>query len=255
MNAVLKEILEAGYVTSPTGERIPLHSHVSPEEGRFLEDVIRQIQPKVSLEIGCAFGVSSLYICEALVAIGADRHIVIDPFQHEHWQGVGIENLKAAGFGDLIELHEIPSHQALPRLEAAGCRLDFVFVDGAHWFDYVMVDFFCIDRLLRVGGVVVFDDVDWASVRKACRYILSNRAYTIFPESTASALSDSWMRRMVFKTPPLRDFLRRIAKPEFLKPDWTLRLDRRFVAMKKDADDTWIEGTLGSRTFNFHREF
>jgi predicted O-methyltransferase YrrM len=255
MNAVLEGILEAGCVTSPTGERIPLHSHVPAEEGRFLQDVIHQIQPKVSLEIGCAFGVSSLYICEALVAVGAGRHIVIDPFQHEHWHGVGIENLKAAGFGGLIELHEMPSHQALPRLEAAGCRLDFVFIDGAHWFDYVMVDFFCIDRLLRVGGVVVFDDADWASVRKACRYILSNRAYRVFPESTGSALSDSWMRRMAFKMPRLRDLMRRIAKPEVLRPDSALHLDRRFVAMKKDADDTWIEGTKGGRPFDFHREF
>jgi hypothetical protein len=60
---------------------------------------------------------------------------------------------------------------------------------------------------------------------------------------------------MVFQTPPLRDLLRRIAKPEFLKPDWRLSLDRRLVAMKKDADDTFIEGTKGCRPWDFHREF
>ena len=164
LNAVLKRILESGYVTSATGERLTLHSHTLQDEGEFLQQVIQQIKPRTSLEVGCAYGVSSLYICEALAAVGADRHIIIDPYQHEHWHGLGIEHLKAAGYGSLIELHELPSHQALPRLEAAATKLDFVFIDGAHWFDYVMVDFFCVDRMLNVGGVIVFDDADWAGV-------------------------------------------------------------------------------------------
>ncbi len=256
LNAVLKRILESGYVTSATGERLTLHSHTLQDEGEFLQHVIQQIKPRTSLEVGCAYGVSSLYICEALAAVGADRHIIIDPYQHEHWHGLGIEHLKAAGYGSLIELHELPSHQALPRLEAAATKLDFVFIDGAHWFDYVMVDFFCVDRMLNVGGVIVFDDADWAGVRKACRYILTNRAYTVFPgEAGRPHRKSSWRRRLASKTPWLRNHLERIAKPEVLQPDWKLGLDRRYVAVKKEAQDTWIEGSAGTRPFDFHREF
>ena len=199
---------------------------------------------------------SSLYICEALAAVGADRHIIIDPYQHEYWQGLGIEHLKAAGYGRLIELHELPSHQALPRLETAATKLDFVFIDGAHWFDYVMVDFFCVDRMLRVGGVIVFDDLDWPGVRKACRYILTNRAYTLFPgDADRPHPKGSWRRSLAWKTPWLRNRLEAIAKPEVLQPDWKLGLNQRYAAVRKEAQDTWIEGSAGSRRFDFHREF
>jgi hypothetical protein len=58
----------------------------------------------------------------------------------------------------MIELHEAPSFQVLPKLQADGLRIDFAFIDGCHTFDYAMVDFFYIDKMLRVGGVVVFDD-------------------------------------------------------------------------------------------------
>jgi len=43
--------------------------------------------------------------------------------------------------------------------EAQGERIDFAFIDGAHTFDHVLVDFFYIDRMLNVGGIVAFDDV------------------------------------------------------------------------------------------------
>jgi len=160
-------------------------------------------------------------------------------------------------------LCDLPSHQALPRLEAAGLEIDFAFVDGAHWFDYVMVDFFCLDRMLKVGGVIVFDDANWPSVRKACRYVVANRAYAVFQtEGTVNGRRDSWARRLVTATPVVRDYFGRLAKPEIVRPDWKLQLPQsgdRYVALVKKANDTWTAGDEpgeeGQRTFTFHREF
>jgi len=264
MNPVLKHILETKEVKAASGEMLPLHSHILPDEGAFLQQIIAQIKPRISVEIGCAYGISSLYICEALAEVGGERHIIIDPDQIRFWQGMGVEHLKAAGYEPLLEVHLLPSYQALPRLEAAGLEVDFAFVDGAHWFDYVMVDFFGLDRILKVGGVIVFDDTDWPGVRKACRYVLSNRAYSVFqPTARVNGRKGSLARRFITGIPIVRDCFDRFVKPEIVHPDWELHLppgeQQRYVALVKRANDTWIlgedKGEEGQRTFRFHREF
>ena len=65
-----------------------------------------------------------------------------------------------------------------PRLAAAGSRIQFAFIDGWHTFDHALVDFFFVDRMLDVGGIVVIDDVGYPSIRRLCHFILSNREYT-----------------------------------------------------------------------------
>jgi len=39
---------------------------------------------------------------------------------------------------------------------ARGVKIDFAFVDGWHTFDYTLIDFFYIDKILRSGGLVSF---------------------------------------------------------------------------------------------------
>lgn len=184
MNAVLQDIIETGQTSSPEGERVQVHSEITRAEGEFLQRIIRSLRPRTTLEIGLAFGVSALFICEALREVGGDRHIVIDPNQFDGpwgdpWRGVGLANLQRAGFEDLVELVCEPSYRALPRLEERGLGVDFAFVDGWHTFDYALLDFFYIDLILRVGGVVVFDDASWPALRKLIRYVMRNRHYGV----------------------------------------------------------------------------
>lgn len=183
MNPVLSEILRTRTARSADGHgSIPVHSNVAVEEGELLTRLITERKPKVSLEVGLAFGVSALFICEAMTnASPAPRHIVIDPAQHadEHWKGVGLANLERAGYREFVEFIEKPSQIALPELVAAGRKVDFAFIDGEHTFDHVLVDFFFVDQLLNVGGVVVFDDTGWPSIRRVARFVATNRAYKI----------------------------------------------------------------------------
>jgi len=162
-----------------------LQWNISAEEGRFLQELIRAKRPSKSIEIGCAYGISSLFICEALREVGAKSHTIIDPYQlttvteysSDGYEGIGLLNLRRAGFEDLITFYPEPSYRCLPRLEASQETFDFAFVDGMHTFDYVFTDFFYIDKMLPVGGAIVFDDVFYASVTKLCRYILTNLPY------------------------------------------------------------------------------
>ncbi|MCH9013660.1 MAG: class I SAM-dependent methyltransferase, partial [Proteobacteria bacterium] len=119
------------------------------------------------MEIGCAFGLSSLHICSALSGRGAAHHVIIDPFQQKHWHGIGIANLRRAGF-DFFEHIEEPSEFALPALarEQSG-TFDMVLIDGWHTFDHTLLDFFYANRLIRVGGYILVDDCNMPAVNRA----------------------------------------------------------------------------------------
>lgn len=251
MNDVLEQIIRTGQVHRPdNGEPIRLHSSISADKGRFLRDIIVERRARVTLETGCAFGVSSLWICEGLREAGGERHIVIDRYQHERWDGIGFRNLREAGYGDLVELHHAPAHMALPRIEDRGQMIDFAFIDGWHTFDYALVDFFLIDRVLRVGGVVALDDTNFPSLKKLCRYILTNRHYSVhrcFVDRT-----EPWYdrtERILYHAGHRMERLRRHLKPETAVRVMDLGMlpGSTCIAFRKDAED--------DRPADFHREF
>jgi cephalosporin hydroxylase len=78
MNAVLADIVTSQQV-SDGARSFPLRHPkfpgmpvaVDPDEGVWLQRIVADIQPNRSLEIGCAYGVSLLYICEALASVKA----------------------------------------------------------------------------------------------------------------------------------------------------------------------------------------
>ena len=63
-------------------------------------------------------------------------------------------------------------------LSKAG-KFDFIFIDGNHRFDDVLVDFYLSDQLISPGGLIVFDDMWMRSVRTTINFILTNRQYKI----------------------------------------------------------------------------
>ena len=263
MNPVLEEILRTGNTTSTGGEVIKVHSHIPEEEGESLQEMILDLRPTVSLEIGLGFGISSLYICEALTKVQAERHIIIDPFQHQAWKGnpgwkgIGLLNLKRAGYEKIVEFHDAPSFQVLPKLQADGLRIDFAFIDGWHTFDYVMVDFFYVDKMLRVGGVAVFDDFYYPSIRKVCRYVLTNLPYHVFPKLAPDVRHRETLKRwLAFNLPGVSKEVRRVTKPESLEPDHKLGLRHpKYAALRKEKEDVCGDGSNGTRRWDDHHEF
>jgi predicted O-methyltransferase YrrM len=256
MSAVLQRILSTSAVRRADGTEAPVHSHISETEGEFIQSLVRSHKPRVSLEVGCAFGISSLYICEALKSIDAERHIVIDPRQNDvdQWQGIGLLNLQRAGFSDLVEFHAEPSYECLPKLLARGQRIDFAFIDGVHNFDYVLVDFFMIDKMLNVGGVVVFDDYSWPSVRKACRFIAANLPYHCIGPTGHKARLKNRLASAVAQLP----LLSRWSRSELSLPDQVLGLppgSASFVAMQKHAEDRLGTGAECTRGWASHKAF
>ena len=126
-----------------------------------------------TLEIGCAYGISSLFICLSAEGRCNFSHTIIDPFQFSQWKGIGVNNLKLAGVQN-YKLVEKKSEFALPELlEKGEGKFDFIFIDGWHTFDHTLVDCFYSTRLLRVGGILVIDDVAYPSVARVVNYLKS----------------------------------------------------------------------------------
>ena len=174
---MLDQIYASGKVEDADGTQLDAFPAGLPREhADVVRRLVREGAFSRTLETGMAYGLSTLAICEALAPDGS--HIAIDPHQSTDWRSIGMLNVGRAGFSDRVRLVEARSDEALPRLLDEGVRIDFALIDGLHLFDATLVDFFLIDRMLDVGGVVVFHDTWMPAVAQAVAFVRANRAYS-----------------------------------------------------------------------------
>lgn len=173
------------------GAELPIGASVTLTEGRFLQRIISRVKPTQMLEVGLAFGISALFAELALAANGLPyRHIVIDPLQSS-FEEAGLRLLAETGYRDAVEFHDRGSEFALPALAHEGRKIDLAFIDGWHTFDHTLVDFFYVNRMLKVGGVIVFDDANWPSVARVLSHALSYPCYRLLHSA-----GRGWHRRI-----------------------------------------------------------
>jgi predicted O-methyltransferase YrrM len=139
-----------------------------------------------TLESGLGFAISTLYICEGLLASGADaRHVAADPYQFiglpsqtTRYAGVGLQVLEEAGVRDLVEFYDQESQIVFPRLLADGREFDLAFLDGNHRFEGVFLDLIYSGRLLKEGGIIFVDDAQLPGVQRAIAFCTANLDWT-----------------------------------------------------------------------------
>ena len=187
-----------------------------------------------TLEIGCAYGLSSLHIADAIKNRARARHIIIDPFQTTQWKGIGINNLRRAGF-DFFELREELSEFALPTIaREAKESFDLVFIDGWHTFDHTLLDLYYANTLIGVGGYIVIDDCSWPSVSKAVSYFTKYPCFEIVGGSTAKN-KHSWAYKIASALKPFAEF---ILPLKFHDKYYARAKFPSMVALRKVAQDT-----------------
>ena len=180
MNPVLAEMLRTGRVTDTAGADRPLVGPMSAAGGELIREVFERVIPDISVETGFAYGVATLFACAALEHNQKPaRHIVIDPLQSVQFDRIGLLNIERAGYGRFVELREASSEVALPELYNADTRIQAAIIDGFHTFDHALVDFFYINKMLDVGGVVIFDDVNLPSLARLIAHIRTYPCYRV----------------------------------------------------------------------------
>jgi predicted O-methyltransferase YrrM len=239
MKQIIEKIYETRSVVGRSGQVHPLQSEIDREEGEFLFSLIRD-DPGIrrTLEVGCAYGLSSLYICAATRDRAGASHTIIDPYQNTEWDGGGVANLERAGI-DFFKLLEIKSEFALPQLlEHNEGQMDFIFLDGWHTFDHTLLDCFYATRLLRVGGVLALDDLSYPSIRRVVDFL---KNYPCYGElgSVRCKKPKSW-KRMAARALSFPVSRRTWAK--ILAPTLYRRIfedyNPRMIALRKTREDT-----------------
>jgi predicted O-methyltransferase YrrM len=176
--ALIDRIYETGKVEAPDGSLLDAFPAALPEaHAGEVARLVGELGLVRTLETGMAYGLSTLAICGVHESRGEGEHIAIDPHQASDWRRIGLLNLERAGLSHRARVIEIPSDEALPRLRDEGVRIDFALIDGMHLFDTTLVDFFHADRMLDVGGVVVFHDTWMPAIAQAADFVRTNRAY------------------------------------------------------------------------------
>ncbi|HEV7847482.1 MAG TPA: class I SAM-dependent methyltransferase [Thermoleophilaceae bacterium] len=175
---LLERIYATGKVEADDGSTLsPFPSGLPREHADEIMRLVREHHLMRTIETGLAYGISALAIGSVHQERGEGTHIAIDPGQNTHFKGIGRLNVERAGLADRVTVLAERADAALPRLRAEGVRLDFALIDGKHIFDFVLLDFFYIDRMLEIGGLVTFHDTWKPAVAEVVSYVSTNRAY------------------------------------------------------------------------------
>ncbi|MCX5771410.1 MAG: class I SAM-dependent methyltransferase [Candidatus Hydrogenedentes bacterium] len=200
MNDLIRQIYETGVVEDRDGRKYDVFpSSISRADGEAIYRVVRDSGAVRTLETGMAYGLSSLFMLQAVKDNGGTQHVSMDPYQAAWWHNVGLANVERAGFAANHRFFAAPSYNAMPELLKAGERFDAIFIDGNHRFEYSLIDFIFGDQLLNKGGCLILHDPWMPSIRKAISFIVRNRdeSYQIVPEYGIGA-DTRWRASMKF---------------------------------------------------------
>lgn len=154
---------------------------INAAQGKALRDWVIKEKAAHTIEIGLAWGIGALHICEGLLTNSDQNvhHIALDPFQDKNFKNCGLQLLEEAGVSNLVEHYAEESQIALPRFVSEGRQFDFAFVDGSHLFDRVFLDLIYLGRLVRPEGVIFADDYQAPAVAKAVSFCLTNLGWKL----------------------------------------------------------------------------
>jgi predicted O-methyltransferase YrrM len=139
-------------------------------------NILERLRPRRVLEVGCYEGRATSYLIETCSAFGPLQIDCVDT-----WEGsadlpagkmAGVEQrfddnvrLATARAMTSASLRKIKqsSRMALASLIASGEEpFDLIYIDGSHTAPDVLIDAVLGFQLLRVGGVMIFDDYLWS---------------------------------------------------------------------------------------------
>src|SRR5437588_278482 len=151
-------------------ERVQGIPFMTPVLGRRVYEHIRSSPPQEALELGTAHGVSASYIAAALEANG-EGHLTTVDHAGAAYDPSPEEVLERAGLAHRVRIvREHSSYnwwlagQVKRASDPAGNTLpqfDFCYLDGAKNFNLDGLAVVLIEKLLRPGGWLLMDDLEW----------------------------------------------------------------------------------------------
>ena len=123
------------------------------------------------LEVGSYEGLSTVWFLENILTHSSSTIDCFDVFSGElpdndfsPWPDLNLnyyqdflDNVKT--FGDKVRVHKGYSYKELRKISDFG-TYDFIYLDGAHTSFELIHDAILVDPLLKIGGILLFDDYE-----------------------------------------------------------------------------------------------
>ena len=200
--------------------------HMTLKQAEKITKFIADKQVEAILELGFRHGVSTCYMAAALSELGRGSIVTIDREGAREATPNIEELLDRIGERHRVKVFYEPTSYTWRMMrfleEDPTPRFDFCYLDGAHsWFVDALA-FFLVDRLLRPGGWILFDDLNWTYAR-------------------ARDLKESeWVRSMPLDeqtTPQVKNIYELLVKTHPNYHNFRLEEERWAFAQKRDTKD------------------
>ena len=131
---------------------------ISPEQGQFMQLLVKTLGARRCVEVGVFTGYSSLAVA---LALPSDGKIVACDVSVD-WTNVGRKHWEKAGVAGKIDLRIAPANETLDALlkDGGAGGYDFAFID-ADKTSYLGYYERCL-KLLRAGGLIAVDNTLWS---------------------------------------------------------------------------------------------
>jgi predicted O-methyltransferase YrrM len=154
----LREPETLAHLRAETASHPQVNMQIAPEQGQFMQMLVRLLGARRAIEVGVFTGYSSLAVVLAMPPDG--RLLACDI--SEEYTGIARRHWQAAGVLDRIELVIAPAKDTLDARLAAGeaGQYDFAFIDAdkSGYLSY----YERLIELVRPGGLIVVDNTLWS---------------------------------------------------------------------------------------------
>jgi predicted O-methyltransferase YrrM len=144
---------------------------ITPKNARTLYDLILREKPRKILELGVEYGTATCYMAAALQEIGVGQVVSVDLLEAKDlYRPSPEEQLARAGLGAFARIVRMQTgytwflHDEIARLtvdNACQPEYDLCIIDGAKNWTIDGLAFFLVDKVLKGGGLIIFDDYSW----------------------------------------------------------------------------------------------
>jgi len=154
----LREPEALAKLRAETAAHPQVNMQIAPEQGQFMQMLVRLTDTRRAIEVGVFTGYSSLAVA---LALPDDGHLLACDVSEEY-TAIARRHWQEAGVAHKIELVLAPARETLDARIAAGegGSYDFAFIDADKpgylaYYERLM-------RLVRPGGLIVVDNTLWS---------------------------------------------------------------------------------------------
>jgi predicted O-methyltransferase YrrM len=138
------------------GVRTPAVVRSSPFAGDLYAWLVQQRRPRTVVEFGSAFGVSGMYFAAGLEAT-QNGHLYSFEINRE-WADIAERNIRSVCDRFTLTRGTFEDHVAT----VVPGFIELALVDGIHTYEFVVRQFEVLKPRLSPGGLIAFDDIDFA---------------------------------------------------------------------------------------------